>query len=119
MSTLTYQARVANLNDQLRQGFKTNATAINGAFKIMMTPGIQELSARNLDSLLHQVATFDAFTEDNDPHSERDFGAIDQEGVRYFWKIVYYDRSLEAASPDAADPSVTTRVLTIMRADEY
>jgi hypothetical protein len=40
------------------------------------------------------VASLDGFTEDNDPYRERDFGAIELEGERYFWKIVYYDRSL-------------------------
>lgn len=36
-----------------------------------------------------------------------------------YWKIDYYDLSLEFHSPDPADPSVTPRVLTTMRVDEY
>ena len=44
---------------------------------------------------------------------------IEHEGVSYLWKVDCYDLSLEYASPDPADPAVTTRVLTIMRADEY
>jgi hypothetical protein len=32
---------------------------------------------------------------------------------------IYYDRKTEFGSSDPADPAVTTRVLTIMRADEY
>jgi hypothetical protein len=65
------------------------------------------------------VRTFADFSPDNDPHGEHDFGAIEQDGVRYFWKIDAYDRWMQFGSPDPADPSVTTRVLTIMRADEY
>jgi hypothetical protein len=45
------------------------------------------------------------------PTAKHDFGAIDEGGERYFWKIDSYDR--------ATDPAATTRVLTIMRADEY
>lgn len=37
----------------------------------------------------------------------------------YYWKIDYYDRNLELHSPDPADPSVTIRMLTIMRVNEY
>jgi hypothetical protein len=35
------------------------------------------------------------------------------------WKIEYYDRELKSGSPDPADESVTTRVLTVMLAEEY
>ena len=47
------------------------------------------------------------------------FEAFDEASVRYFWKIACYDRATEMGSPDPADPEVTTRVLTILRADEY
>ena len=70
-------------------------------------------------ALVVAVRDFKDFTPDNDPHGEHDFGAVEHDGVRYFWKIDAYDRSLTFASQDPADPSVTTRVLTIMRADEY
>ena len=73
----------------------------------------------NVASLLAKVRAFDVFTDDNDPHGEHDFGAVDEGGVRCFWKIDCYDRATEIGSPDPADPAVTTRVLTIMRADEY
>ena len=66
-----------------------------------------------------KVEMFDSFTEDNDPHGERDFGAFEHEGQRIFWKIDYYDRSLTYGSENPADPQQTVRVLTIMLASEY
>jgi hypothetical protein len=66
-----------------------------------------------------RVERFDAFTPDNDPHGERDFGAFEEGGERIFWKIDYYDRTLRAGSEDPSDPRQTVRVLTIILASEY
>ena len=68
---------------------------------------------------IRKVATFDDFTADNDPHGEHDFGSFDLAGDKFFWKIDYYDPTLEFGSDDPADPTKTTRVLTLMLAAEY
>src|ERR1700722_12034124 len=86
---------------------------------VVITVGVEALPSNQRRSILAKVRAFDAFTEDNDPHEEHDFGVVEHGGVRCFWKIDYYDREMEMLSPDPADPSVTTRVLTIMLADEY
>jgi hypothetical protein len=99
------------LNDQLRQ------TLAGGV--LVTTPGVIALGQARQLTLLDAVAKFDTFDESNDPYGEHDFGAVEVEGERLFWKIDYYDRSLSAHSPDPADPSVTTRVLTIVLAEEY
>jgi hypothetical protein len=65
------------------------------------------------------VETFSAFTHDNDPYGEHDFGAIEHDGTRVFWKIDYYDTDYQYGSSDPSDPAQTRRVLTIMLADEY
>jgi hypothetical protein len=103
--------RIRALNDAFRRIF------VGGA--VMITAGVEAMPLEQRRMLLEKVRAFDAFTEDNDPHSEHDFGAIDEGGVRCFWKIEYYDRATEMGSPDPTDPSVTTRVLTIMLSDEY
>jgi len=65
------------------------------------------------------VETFDAFTRENDPCGERDFGAFEYNGHRILLKIDCYDPSMEEGSEDPSDPQRTVRVLTIMLASEY
>jgi hypothetical protein len=50
---------------------------------------------------------------------EHDFGNFEVGAVTYFFKVDYYAPDMEGGSEDPADPEKTTRVLTIMRADEY
>ena len=87
--------------------------------RVVLTVGIQSMPADDRSELLKQVQKFDNFTEDNDPYGEHDFGAISFKNDTYFWKIDYYDTDYNYLSPDASDPNVTNRVLTIMRGDEY
>jgi hypothetical protein len=110
-TTVTTAERIRTLNDDFRRTF------VGGA--VMITAGVEALPVEQRRSLLAKVRSFEAFGEDNDPHGEHDFGAIDEGGVHFFWKVDCYDRATEFGSPDPADPAVTTRVLTIMRADEY
>lgn len=126
MSAGTERAeRIARLNDLARQ-------AMGIACRAVATSGFRTLPQRDQSRVRELIETFDAFGEGNDPHGERDFGAVYQadggswttarpERVRetVFWKIDAYDRALEYGSPDPADPSVTRRVLTIMLASEY
>lgn len=85
----------------------------------VVTHGIGTAGGDFVSSAIHAVMTYDSFTPDNDPYGEHDFGSVDIAGKRVFWKIDYYDQSLEAGSPDPADPVVTRRVLTVMLASEY
>lgn len=87
--------------------------------KVVVTPGVRALDLSQRRALFEAVRAFDGFEPENDPYGEHDFGSLQQDGERYFWKIDYYDRALSNASPDPSDTTVTTRVLTIMRADEY
>ncbi|MEO3385258.1 DUF3768 domain-containing protein [Mesorhizobium sp. CAU 1741] len=99
------------LNDTFRRTFAGGT--------VVVTPGVRALDPTNHRALLKAVQTFDAFATENDPYEERDFGAVEHNGERYFWKIDYYDLGLSNASPDPSDPELTIRVMTIMRADEY
>lgn len=124
-AVLSRAERIARLNDLARR-------AIGVACVVVATEGIRALPEADQSRLRELVETFDAFTPDNDPYGERDFGAIYQgvDGFRstsrpvdvaltVFWKIDAYDRDLRFGSEDPADPAVTRRVLIIMLASEY
>ena len=103
---------IARRNDLCR-------TAMGIAGKLFQTEGISALPAADQSAIREKVETFKDFSEDNDPHGERDFGAFEHNGQRIFWKIDYYARDLMHGSENPADPKQTVRVLTIMLADEY
>ena len=108
-------AKIRTLNDAFRCGIPRTG----GNTRLILTDGVGSLPPAQLASIVGLVRTFAEFTPDNDPHGEHDFGAVEHDSVRYFWKIDAYDRWMQFGSPDPTDPTVTTRVLTIMRADEY
>ncbi len=103
--------RVRDLNDRLRRTYSGGHT--------MMTAGVQALDVASRRELLRRVQTFDNFDAGNDPYGEHDFGRVIINAVGYFWKIDYYDAGFSHGWPDPADETVTRRVLTIMREDEY
>ncbi len=105
-------AEIRRLNDALRRGKGDDGM-------IVVTAGLRAMGQEFLAEAASAVAAFDAFSEDNDPHGEHDFGALTVQGEKLFFKVDYYDLAMSAHSPDPADPQVTRRVLTIMLANEY
>ena len=103
--------RNRSLNDALR-------TSLVGG-RVMFTRGVAALGAEAQRQIIEALRRYDDFDADNDPYGEHDFGMIKVQGHEFLFKIDYYDRDLAYHSTDAADPSVTTRVLTIMFAEEY
>jgi Protein of unknown function (DUF3768) len=119
--------RIARLNDIARQAMGVACIAV-------ATEGFRALPDADQSRVRELIERFDAFDAGNDPHGERNFGAIYQvrEGLwtthrpsaskaveTVFWKIDCYDRALCFGSEDPADPAITRRVLTIMLASEY
>jgi Protein of unknown function (DUF3768) len=116
-------AWIARLNDLAR-------SAIGVACNAVATVGFRSLPESEQSKVRELIETYDAFTEDNDPHGERDFGCVyqladgrwtterprlrEEERERVFWKFDYYNRNMQFASEDAANPAITRRVLTIM-----
>ncbi len=109
----TKRDRIRELNDALR-------TTIDPKLgKIVLTSGVESLPSDVRARAIRKTATFNAFTPDNDPHKEHDFGSFEIAGQHFFFKIDYYDAKLEFGSEDPADPEKTARVLTLMLAEEY
>jgi Protein of unknown function (DUF3768) len=111
MSKTNNSVRITELNDSLRRTFSGG--------KVVMTDGVAVLPEGDLSQLLAKVRNFNEFTNDNDPHGEHDFGTIEVGGETYFFKLDYYAPNMDGGSEDPADLTKTTRVFTIMRADEY
>ena len=107
--------KIAELNDKLRQNIFTPMEYGT----IIITNGVSILPIQEQIIIMNLVKNFNSFTAGNDPYGEHDFGKVSLNGIDYFFKIVYYDNDLTYGSENPSDNSITKRVLTIMRADEY
>jgi len=85
---------------------------------VTTTPGVDALSSEQKDELIRAVREFKDFNLGNDLYNEHDFASIEIDGETFFWKIEYYDRTMQQGSEDPSDPEKTTRVMTLMLADE-
>lgn len=108
----TTKQKIRELNDLAR-------TAMGVASILMETAGFKALPDADRSRIRELVELFNEFTPANDPYGEHDFGRIEHNGTRVFWKIDYYNRDLTQGSEHPEDPRQTRRVLTIMLAEEY
>ena len=103
---------IATLNDKFRKTFTGG--------QVLLTAGIDSMSMDDKANILSMVRNFNDFNKGNDPYKEHDFGSFDYKGNKIFFKIDYYDRfNKRFASENPANQTVTTRVKTIMLAEEY
>lgn len=114
-------ARIAAQNDTFRRRM---GSVVAGAFQ----PGGAELHGRVFATAavaargrlfvlvcLRAVAAVADFPSEEDPDGLHDFGAVEVEGARVWWKIdLYSDDRLEWGSERPDDPACTYRVLTIL-----
>ena len=107
----SYTARVRALNDAFRQ------SGVGG--QMLMTAGVAALPRDEQLGVVAAVMAFEAFGPGDDPYGEHDFGSLRIGPNHVMWKIDTYERSGRAHSPDPSDPAVTSRVLTVMLAEEY
>jgi len=103
--------KISLLNDSFRTTF------VGGT--VCVTAGLHLLGEDFVKAALAAVREASSFTEDNDPHGEHDFGALDIEDRKLFWKIDYFDPTMTIGADDPANNDSTRRVLTVMLAEEY
>ena len=106
-----HRLSIAEQNDEFRRrGF--------GGHRVI-TAGVQAKGSDFVIRAVAAVGAFEDFDDANDPYEHHDFGAVTIQGENVFWKIDYYDKEMLYGSENPHDPSVTTRVLTIMLAEDY
>ena len=103
--------QIRKLNDTLRQTMP--------AGQVMFTSGVAALPSDVLAMVVRKVATFNEFNGDNDPYGEHDCAMFEVAGQKFMFKIDYYDKDIKYGSEDPASPEKTTRIMTIMRAEDY
>jgi hypothetical protein len=115
---------IASQNDAFRKSiapFLTTDTPNDPPLgRVIITRGVRALGSAQALALLLVVRNYATFDQGNDPYGERDFGAIELHGSKWFWKIDYYaDANCDWGSEDPSDPEKCYRVLTLMHASEY
>ena len=73
-------AKIAKINDEFRR--VETMSVSQGVFNLQDVLG-----------LIRAVRDYTDFNEDNDPYGEHDFGSLEWENQKIFWKIDYYDPS--------------------------
>ncbi|TPJ45849.1 DUF3768 domain-containing protein [Mesorhizobium sp. B2-6-6] len=86
---------------------------------IVITAGIAALGPSAIRNIISAITAFEGFAPENDPYGEHDCAVMTISEIKIIWKIDYYDLSRRYHSSDPSDRNVTSRVMTIMRADEY
>ncbi len=120
-------SRIAQLNDAARlQRLKRSRTVFTRSLLDTLVddciPAHEQALRRTLvqSALLRKIATCE-FTPDNDPHGEHDFGSLDYDGHKIFWKIDAYenDGSFQWGASKPWDETSSFRIVTVMLASDY
>ena len=106
-----YMKTIARLNDEFRATFESG--------KVLMTAAVNALSVELRAAAIVALQAFNVFTKEDDPFGEHDCASFALNGQCFFWAIDYYDETCTYRSKDPCDEFMTTRVLTLMLAQEY
>jgi len=107
---------IALLNDRARMGLDPTARIVFTRNCLAAFCEPDSIGAVLVQAELMAAFRRCSFREDS---PERDFASIEYRGQKVWLKVDYYDGALEFGSEDPADPSVTTRVLTILLPSDF
>ncbi|MFY8048520.1 MAG: DUF3768 domain-containing protein [Erythrobacter sp.] len=122
-----HAAQIARLNDAARAGWlATSRTVFTRALADILASDAEDPGTRQVSLMMGQAALRRLINETpiepgNDPHGERDFGAVEFQGHKIFWKIDVYanDGSFSWGSDTPWDPQQSFRVVTIMLTSDW
>ena len=122
-----HTAEIALLNDAAREGsLPTSRTVFTRTLADILAgdaedPGIRQANLMLGQAALHRLINETPIEPGNDPHGERDFGAVEFQGRKIFWKIDVYanDRTFSWGSETPWDARKSFRVVTIMLASDW
>ncbi|PKP98489.1 MAG: hypothetical protein CVT74_10845 [Alphaproteobacteria bacterium HGW-Alphaproteobacteria-13] len=117
---------IARLNDAARAGsLPTSRTVFTRALADILAGDAEDPGARQASLMLGQAALRRLINETpmdpgNDPHGERDFGAVEFQGRKIFWKVDVYanDGTFSWGAEMPWDAQQSVRVVTIMLASD-
>ncbi len=116
----TEAATIAAQNDAFRKSIMFfNDTEDTPKGQFVMTSGVSAMGSDARLSATRQVAAFEAFTPDNDPHGWHEFGAVEVFGTTIWFKVDLYDVNYEMGSDAPTDLEQTRHVLTLLLPSEY
>ncbi len=110
------QVKIRELNDKLRHNRYHTAPGHN---MIVLTGALAQMDKQLHIAAVINVAGFDAFSEDNDPQGEHNFGQLNILAEQIMFKIDYYDLDLKTSFEEPSNPEVARRVLSFFLASDY
>ena len=120
-------AEIARLNDAARAGsLPTSRAVFTRALAGILAgdaedPGVRQVSLMLGQAALRRLINETPIESGNDPHGERDFGAVEFKGHKIFWKVDVSanDGTFSSGSETPWDAQQSFRVVTIMLASDW
>ena len=117
-------ALIAEQNDRFRRAICSSppGTTLPDGLRgrVLFTRAIAERGPLFPLLCLLEIARHEAFDPEDDPEGLRDFGAVEADGERVWFKIdLYADKAMEWGSERPDDPALTYRVLTVMLPSDW